>query len=121
VEVVPVPEGDFSGEADVPEGDFSGEADVPEGVEVVPEGVEVVPEGVEEVPAGVSAGEVVGVSPGVAPAGVSVLGWQAERAVIKPNINVTIIFDLTVKILTIIQFSASILSLQQMCISLHLW
>jgi hypothetical protein len=117
VEVELDPEGDFSGEDDVPEGDFSGEDDVPEGVEEVPEGVEEVPEGVEEVPegveevpAGVSAGEVVGVSPGVAPAGPSVLGWQAESAVIKPSINVTIIFDLTVKILTIIQFSASILS-----------
>lgn len=123
VEVEPLPEG----VEDVPAGDVSGEDEVPEGVEEVPEGVEEVPEGVEEVPegvevvpAGVSAGEVVGVSPGVAPAGVSVLGWQAERAVIKPSIKVTIIFDLTVKILTIIQFSASILYLQQMCVSCHL-
>lgn len=92
------------GVAVVPAGDFSGEDDVPEGVEVVPEGVEVVPEGVEVVPAGVSAGETVGVSAGVAPGAVSVLGWQAERAVIKPSINVTIIFDLTVKILTSFNF-----------------
>lgn len=105
VEVVPLPEG----VAVVPAGDFSGEDDVPEGVEVVPEGVEVVP-------AGVSAGETVGVSAGVAPGVVSVLGWQAESALIKPNINVTIIFDLTVKILTIIQFPASILSLTQRCV-----
>ncbi len=89
---------------------------VPEGVEVVPEGVEVVPEGVEVVPAGVSAGETVpaGESAGEAPPpGVSDCGWQADSAVIKPSIKVTIIFDLTVKILTIIQFSASTLSLQQ--------
>lgn len=100
VEVEPLPEGDCSGEDEVPEG------------------VEEVPEGVEEVPAGVSAGETVpaGESPGVAPGAVSVLGWQADRAVIKPSINVTITFDLTVKILTIIQFSASILSLLQRCV-----
>ncbi len=115
MEVEPAPEGDFSVEDDLPEGDFSGADKVPEGdlsgEDDVPEGVEVVPEGVEEVPAGVSAGEVVGESPGEAPpAGASVLGWQAESAVIKPSIKVTIIFDLTVKILTIIQFPASILS-----------
>ena len=89
---------------------------VPPGVVVVPQGVEVVPPGVVVVPEGVSAGEVVpaGASAGVAPPpGVSDCGWQADSAVIKPSINVTIIFDLTVKILTIIQFSASILSLQQ--------
>jgi len=95
---------------------------VPPGVVVVPPGVVVVPPGVVVVPPGVvvvppvSAGEVVpaGESAGEAPPpGVSDCGWQADSAVIKPSINVTIIFDLTVKILTIIQFSASILSLQQ--------
>lgn len=83
--VEPVPEGDFSVVDDLPEGDFSGEEEVDEGVVDVLEGVSAG----EVVPAGESEGE-------APPAGVSVLGWQAESAVIKPSINVTIIFDLTV-------------------------
>ena len=118
MEVEPAPEGDFSVEDDLPEGDFSGADKVPEGDF---SGEDDVPEGVEVVPEGVSAGEVVGESPGEAPpAGASVLGWQADSAVIKPSIKVTIIFDLTVKSSQSFNFRLLSYPDRHWCISVHL-